>query len=146
MCVLEFGIIRVFYCSAAGTEYNKHFFEAPSFFGAYALLITGAPNHIQQQTLTTCTGWLARFSDLQALMLQGPELERLARRWTELLYVEKEQREVEIVLLDAEQRYLLFQQRHGALEQLVPQYHIASYLGVTPTQLSRIRRHLAGHS
>jgi CRP-like cAMP-binding protein len=138
--ILESGILRAFYSSAEGTDYNKHFFEAPSFFGAYASLITGAPNHIQIQALTPCTGWTLPYGELQALLPAWPELERLARRWAELLYVSKEQREVEIVLLDAEQRYRLFQQRHAAVEQLVPQYHIASYLGITPTQLSRIRR------
>jgi CRP-like cAMP-binding protein len=138
--VLEAGIIRAFYCTAAGTEYNKHFFEAPSFFGAYASLLTGAPTHIQLQALTPCTGWTVRYAALQALEPEWPELERLARRWAELLYVAKEQREVEIVLLQAEQRYQLFRERHPTLEQLVPQYHIASYLGITPTQLSRVRR------
>jgi hypothetical protein len=46
-------------------------------------------------------------------------------------------------MLDARQRYLLFQQRFPLLEQQIPQYHVASYLGITPTQLSRIRRGFA---
>jgi len=58
--------------------------------------------------------------------------------------VEKEQKEVEIILHDAEQRYSTFQNQYPDLEQLIPQYHIASYLGVTPTQLSRIRRKRMG--
>ncbi|WP_035558444.1 Crp/Fnr family transcriptional regulator [Hymenobacter sp. IS2118] len=138
--ILESGIIRAFYTSAEGVDYNKHFFEAPSFFGGYASLITGAPSHIQVQALSACTGWTLRYADLQALLPQWPELERLARRWAELLYVAKEEREVEIVMLNAEQRYGLFRERYKAVEQLVPQYAIASYLGITPTQLSRIRR------
>ncbi|GAB3642608.1 hypothetical protein [Spirosoma arcticum] len=47
-------------------------------------------------------------------------------------------------MLDAGQRYEQFQRDYGHLEPLIPQYHIASYLGVTPTQLSRIRRSMAG--
>ncbi|MOA17990.1 hypothetical protein D3C78_1382750 [compost metagenome] len=57
-------------------------------------------------------------------------------------FVDKEEKEIEIVLLDADKRYELFQQKFPDLEQLIPQYHIASYLGITPTQLSRIRRKL----
>ena len=53
------------------------------------------------------------------------------------LYAEK--REVEIVLLEANKRYAIFKKEYPQLEQLIPQYHIASYLGITPTQLSRIR-------
>lgn len=58
--------------------------------------------------------------------------------------MQKEQREIEIVLLDADERYHIFQKQFSGLENRIPQYHIASYLGITPTQLSRIRRKLAG--
>jgi hypothetical protein len=51
----------------------------------------------------------------------------------------KERREIELVLLQADERYKIFKQEYPNLENLIPQYHIASYLGVTPTQLSRIR-------
>jgi CRP-like cAMP-binding protein len=73
-----------------------------------------------------------------------PDLERVGRRLAEFYFVDKEQREIEIVLLDAEKRYQIFLQQYPGLSQLIPQYHIASYLGVTPTQLSRIRRKLTG--
>jgi hypothetical protein len=43
-------------------------------------------------------------------------------------------------LLDASQRYVLFKKEFPTLEQLIPQFHIASYLGISATQLSRIRR------
>jgi CRP-like cAMP-binding protein len=56
-----------------------------------------------------------------------------------LIDVRKEKREIELVTLEAKERYAIFQQEHPQLEQLIPQYHIASYLGVSPTQLSRIR-------
>jgi CRP-like cAMP-binding protein len=66
-------------------------------------------------------------------------LERIARKLAENYFMVKEQREIELVLLDASQRYRLFQQEYPGLENRIPQYHIASYLGITPTQLSRIR-------
>lgn len=47
-----------------------------------------------------------------------------------------------MALMDATQRYLLFQKQFPTLEQLIPQYHIASYLGVSATQLSRLRNKL----
>ncbi|HEX8655995.1 MAG TPA: Crp/Fnr family transcriptional regulator [Hymenobacter sp.] len=140
--LLESGLLRAFYSSAMGAEYNKHFFQAPALFGAYASLITGQHSQIQIQALTDSRAWVARYADFEALLPAWPALEHLARRWAELLYVQKEEREIEIVLLGAEQRYQLLRQRHPNLEQLVPQYHIASYLGITPTQLSRVRRAL----
>lgn len=140
---LESGLVRVFYRSTDGTEYNKHFFQAPTTIGGYSSLVTGQPNLIYQQALTDCAVWVADYARFGGFYDQFPDLERLARRNAELYFAEKEQREVELVLLDARERYALLQQRHPNLEQRVPQYHIASYLGVTPTQLSRIRRALA---
>lgn len=137
---LEEGLLRAFYQTENGAEYNKHFFKAPVLVGGYASLITGAVNQIQQQALTDCKLWVADFKAFAALYDQHPDLERMARKLAEAFFVQKEQREIEMVMLDADARYQLLQKRHPKLEQQIPQYHIASYLGVTPTQLSRIRK------
>ncbi|PZU85855.1 MAG: Crp/Fnr family transcriptional regulator [Chryseobacterium sp.] len=141
---LEAGIIRAFYRNNLGVEYNKHFFFNPCFIGGYSSLITGLPNQIIQQALTDCSLQVARFSEVEDLYKDYPDIERAARILAELFFVQKEQREIEIVLLDADERYKMFQKDFPHLEQLIPQYHIASYLGVTPTQLSRIRKKIIG--
>lgn len=52
----------------------------------------------------------------------------------------KDAREVEIVQEDATQRYQRFMQDYASISKRLPQYLIASHLGITPTQLSRIRK------
>lgn len=141
---LETGIVRAFYRNNEAVEYNKHFFVNPSFIGGYASLITGTPNQIIQQALTDCTIQVAKYANIQALYQTCPDIERAARVLAEQFFVQKEQREIEIVLLDADKRYQIFQKNLPRLEQQIPQYHIASYLGITPTQLSRIRKKLSG--
>lgn len=141
---LHKGIIRGYYLSNEGFEYNKHFFTSPSFIGGYASIITGTPNQIQQQALTDCDILVAPAADFRALFDQYPDLERAARILAEQFFVQKEQREIDLVLLDADERYRRLQQAYPELESLLPQYHIASYLGITATQLSRIRRKFAG--
>ena len=123
-----------------GTEYNKHFFVSNNFTGGYSSLVTQKTNQINQQALTDCKLYVAPYSQIIALFDAHQDLERFARKLAELYFVHKEKREVDIVLMDASKRYLQFQQEYPALEQIIPQYHIASYLGITPTQLSRIRR------
>nr|WP_295924458.1 Crp/Fnr family transcriptional regulator [uncultured Dyadobacter sp.] len=140
---LESGIARAFYTSYQGVEYNKHFFMAPCLIGGYASLITGRPNQINQQALTGCSIRVALFTEVQALYPEFPSIERAARVLAEQFFVQKEQREIELVTLDAEKRYQIFRSTFPGLEQQIPQYHIASYLGVTPTQLSRIRRQMS---
>lgn len=141
---LNKGVIRAFYRNEFGVEYNKHFFVGPCFFGGYTSLITGKINHINQQTLSDCNMLVADYSRFTNLFDKHHDIERAARKLSELFFVAKEYREIEIVTLDADKRYLLFRQQYPALEQQISQYHIASYLGVTPTQLSRIRKKLTG--
>jgi CRP-like cAMP-binding protein len=140
LAFMERGIVRVFYRNDNGVEYNKHFFVNPCLIGGYASLITHQPAQINQQALADCTLYVAQYSAIQALYSTCHDIERAARIIAEYYFVQKEQREIDIVLLDAEKRYRLFQQQFPQLEQQIPQYHIASYLGITPTQLSRIRK------
>ncbi|MDH5599450.1 MAG: Crp/Fnr family transcriptional regulator, partial [Cyclobacteriaceae bacterium] len=82
---------------------------------------------------------IAEYSRMTDLYDSIPNLERFARKLVEQIFVSKERREIEIVMLSAAERYELFKKKFPELEKSIPQYHIASYLGISPTQLSRIR-------
>ena len=139
---LESGCVRAFFTNAEGKEYNKQFFVGPSIIGAYTSLLQGTPNLIPQQALTDCKIWVASYQALERQYARFHDLERLARKIAEYYFLEKERKELEMALQDATQRYFNFRQQFPTLEQLIPQYHIASYLGISATQLSRIRRKL----
>jgi CRP-like cAMP-binding protein len=136
---LRQGVIRAFYRSSEGTEYNKTFFTDAEFFGAYSSLVSGQVNWINLQALTDCLALKADYREIVRLFPQHRSIESLARLLAENLFLHKEKKELELVLLGAKERYQLFKEEYPGLEHLISQYHIASYLGVTPTQLSRIR-------
>lgn len=133
------GVLRSYFRSNNGDEYNKTFFTENSFLGAFSSLVTGQKNQIDIDCLTDCNLLVANYQTVKRLYDQYPNIERFARVLAERFFVSKEKREIELVTLDAKERYDIFQKEHQQLEQLIPQYHIASYLGVSPTQLSRIR-------
>lgn len=137
---LKTGVVRAFFINQEGKDYNKQFFVGQSIIGAYTSLLTGNINLIAQQALTDCVIYTCDFKALTNLYDECPDLERFARKIAEHYFLEKEKKEIEIVLLDASQRYLLFKKEFPTLEQLIPQFHIASYLGISATQLSRIRK------
>lgn len=139
LAFLSTGIVRAFYRSNEGNEYNKSFFSNKGLIGAYSSLITNQINQINLQCLTDCSFLVADYSEIKKLYETNPKVERLARILAEQFFVSKEKREIELVMLDASERYRIFQIEHPTLENQIPQYHIASYLGITPTQLSRIR-------
>ena len=137
---IKTGVVRAFFINQEGKDYNKQFFVGQSIIGAYASLLTGNENLIAQQALTDCVIYTCDYKTLTALFDECPDLERFARKIAEHYFLEKEKKEIEIVLLDASQRYILFQKEFPTLEQLISQFHIASYLGISATQLSRIRK------
>jgi len=140
---LEEGIVRAFYINQAGKAYNKQFFVGPSLIGAYTSLLTKQKNRIAQQALCNCKIWVASYEKVEALYNQYHDLERLGRKIAEYYFLDKEKKELDMALLDADKRYLIFREEFPGLELQIRQYHIASYLGISGTQLSRIRRKLS---
>lgn len=140
---LESGVIRAFFINEAGKEYNKQFFVGPSLIGAYTSLLTKQKNIIAQQAITDCQIWKASFAEIELLYTKFHEIERLGRKIAEFYFLQKEKKELEMALLDAEKRYLILREEFPGLEMKIPQYHIASYLGVSATQLSRVRKKMS---
>jgi len=83
------------------------------------------------KTFFTSSNFVAAYSSITT--------KSLARIIAERKFAIKEKREIELVTIEATGRYEIFKKEHPNLENLINQYHIASYLGITPTQLSRIR-------
>jgi CRP-like cAMP-binding protein len=140
---LEVGIVRAYYINGDGKEYNKTFFSAPTIIGSYASLISKQRNAVAQQALTDCKIWKASFQEIEKLSEGNWEIERLRRIVAEGYFLRNEKKEIEMALLDADKRYLILQNEYPGIELEIPQYHIASYLGISATQLSRIRKKLA---
>ncbi len=136
------GTFRAFYLAEDGTEYNKTFFRENTFIAAFASLVTQNESSIYIQALEDSDMLAAHYTDIVRLYDRYHALERFARRVIEIEWVNKEMREIRLVLTNAEERYKHFQQEHPGLESKIPQYHIASYLGITPVALSRIRSKL----
>jgi CRP-like cAMP-binding protein len=138
------GTFRAFYRTADGVEYNKTFFTENTFMVALTAIVTQSMNLINIQALEDATVLKLNYHKFTQLYDQYHALERLVRKVIELEWVKKEVREIRLVLNNATERYQFFQEEHPGLENKIPQYHIASYLGVTPIQLSRIRAKMVG--
>jgi CRP-like cAMP-binding protein len=78
--------------------------------------------------------------------LKVPKFERFFRIILQNAFIAHQQRIIANMSKTAEERYLEFIERYPQLEQRVPQHQIASYLGITPESLSRIRKQLTEKS
>ncbi len=135
------GLLRFFYQTLDGKEFNKSFLPENQFAAAYSAFLTGKPARFSIQALEDSHLLVCDLSPVVKLFDHHPCWEKLGRIFAEQLYIKKETREAEFLLDDAETRYRNFQKTYPGLEDRLAQYHVASYLGITPVALSRIRRH-----
>ncbi len=135
------GLFRVFITDDNGNEYNKNFFDEGTFPGSMSALLTSTPSQFTIESLEPSLIIVINFVAYRKLLLEANDL-----RLFHIFYLEKnwllakDAREVEIVQENATQRYQRFIKENPSISSRIPQYHIASHLGITPTQLSRIRK------
>ncbi len=133
------GLVRFFYSTIDGKEFNKYFAMEDGFAGSFHSLVLGESCGYFIQALETTNALILPNQLLHELYERHPCWERLGRVTAENLVLIKEAREKELLLDSLETRYRRFLSEFPGLVDRIPQYHIASYLGVTDVALSRIR-------
>ena len=133
------GLLREFYIDQDGNTATRRFCQAGEFSGSLADLLTGSPAMTSIEALEASEVWHMAWQDFQALTRENTEWLLLARRLAETLYLRKSQREFEMLTQRAAQRYAAFRAEFPALEARLPRQLVASYLGITPVHLSRLR-------
>lgn len=140
--VVVTGVLREFFPLADGREVTRGFAGPGSFLGSLSDLLVDGPARstvaAEAPTEVVLTPWTA----IRAAAAARPAWAALLARVTERLYLAKAEREYELLALDATARYQRFRARFAALEPVISQRHVASYIGVTPEHLSRLRRAL----
>jgi len=110
---------------------------------AYDSFLTQTPSLYQLETLTKTTLWSISFNDLQEVYKNTAVGNTIGRFISEKLFLIKSKREQSLLNHTSEQRYLnIFKERPNLIEQ-IPLKYIASYIGVTPQALSRIRKRIS---
>jgi len=113
------------------------------FISAYDSFLTRAPSTYQLETLTDTIIWSITYDDLQDVYKQTQIGNMIGRFSSERLFLIKSKREQSLLNETAEQRYLnLFTERPNLIKE-IPLKYIASYIGVTPQALSRIRKRIS---
>ena len=136
------GLLRLFYIDVNGAEFNKSFSAENGFVAAYSGLLLQEPSRLFVEALEDSQLLVADYAAYQTLAEGHICWQIINRKIAENLFVKKEKRESELLLDNATTRYLTFLAEYPNLENRLKQYHIASYLGITPVSLSRIRTQL----
>lgn len=138
--VVVSGLLREHFLLADGSERTKAFVLEGELSGSLADLLSSAPARAYIVAEEPCRLLVVDFAASTALAARSPAWGLVRARATEALLRIKAEREYELLGLDAEARYAAFRARYPGLEARVAAKHVASYLGITPVHLSRLRR------
>lgn len=136
------GLARFYYIDGEGKEYNKAFALPGEALSSLSSLLTGMTSPFNVQAMSDLEGLTLPYSHFIDLAERHPAWRLLQVRMLEQLLIKKERREADFLILSAAERYRNFLQEYPQLADNIPNYHIASYLGITEVALSRIRNRM----
>jgi len=136
MGFLTEGIMRIYDIDESGQQWNKVFLSSPS-------LLLGNPNLEEKsihfiETITPCEVIELPIDLIKEHLKKYPQARELQAKILLHLFEKKSKREYDFLTLPAKERYLNCLKEYKSIINEIPQFHIASYLGITTTQLSRI--------
>lgn len=132
------GCIRLFY-EKEGVDISAYFFTEKMFAGAYDSFISQKPSRHSIETLEDCQVLTISYKALQELFIEFPKMNEFVRKVLEERFVSLHELFTSQILDSPEERYLNLQKERPDLLNRIPQHQIATFLGITPVSLSRIR-------
>ena len=138
------GVMR-YYINDDGESKTYGFAQENEFVCNYESFVPQAPSRQIIQALEDCTLLVITYEDLQEFYNQVQQGDRFGRLVIEQVFIQTLKDRNSFYTDAPEQRYQQFINEHADLQQRISQYHIASYVGIKPQSLSRIRKRLTGH-
>ncbi len=135
------GCIRKYYVKD-GEQITIYLLTEDNFIGAFESLITGSKSKETIECLEPCQVLVLKKANLDRLYKQVPLMNEFIRKVLEQTLIQF-QRALTMFILDSpEERYVKLLSENPAILQRVPQHMLATYLGITATSLSRIRKRI----
>jgi CRP-like cAMP-binding protein len=139
---LEMGLMRACVTDSDGNEVSTEFYNQNTFVNDFLSFFKRIPASENIQALTDCSTWVISYNDLQICFHTMPEFREFGRMILITNYARLKERMLGMIQLTAEQRYAKLLQFHPEIFQNTSLKNIATYIGVTDTSLSRIRKEL----
>jgi signal-transduction protein with cAMP-binding, CBS, and nucleotidyltransferase domain len=137
------GAMIAYFTDIEGKTYNKNIFLERHFAGSSVSAILKTPSEFTLQAIEITILISINYQQYKDLIYLHDDLKNFYIAYLEKNWIiDKEQREISLVMENTTARYMKLLKAYPDIDKRVPLQHIASHLGVTPTQLSRIRKHL----
>lgn len=142
-CFVSSGCLRAYLVDSKGQEHVTQFAMENWWISDLYSYLTQTPATLNIDALEDSELVLIDKPGQDLLMERIPKFEKMFRILLQNAFIAQQRRIVENISLPAHERYLSFIKKYPQFEQRLPQHQIASYLGITPESLSRIRKQLA---
>ena len=143
-CFVNKGCLRTYHVDNNGQEHNVMFAFEDWWTGDMYSFLSGQPALYNVEALEDSELLLIEKNQLEQLYTEVPKFDRFFRILLQNAFISMQRRLSDNMSLTAEDRYLSFINKYPQFEQRLSLKQIASYLGITPESLSRIRRQMAG--
>src|SRR5690606_34894588 len=114
-----------------------------SFVSAYDSFLTQQPSIYNVEAISDCVLWRISYDDLNGIYENTRVGDRIGRRVAENIYLKKMKCEIALLEDTAKKRYLDLMKEQPQFIQHIPLKYLASYIGVRPQSLSRIRKEIS---
>ena len=142
---VNYGCLRKYKIDNKGSVHIIQFAISDWWISDLDSYLSGLPSIYNIDALQDSELLLLDKSSREDLLIACPKMERFFRQIIEANYVSTHQRITDSLSSSAEERYLKFIKTYPKIFEIVPQNLIASYLGITPQSLSRIRKELSNN-
>ncbi|MDH5412969.1 MAG: Crp/Fnr family transcriptional regulator [Flavobacteriaceae bacterium] len=136
------GCTKTFFIDDEGQEHIVMFSAEDWWSSDIASFITQTPADFNIQSIENTEVIQFSYENMEQLYMEIPKLERYFRKIIERAFVASQKRIIRNFSMTAKDRYLIFKESYPNMEQRIPQYMIASYLGITKEFLSKIKSQL----
>lgn len=137
------GTLRSYFIQDNGDEHTIQFAIDDWFISDFNSYIEQTPASLYVEAITDTEILQLNFDEVEKLCTAYPVFEHFFRRVAQKAFAYAQRRVLSKLGKSAEERYLEFNNMYPSIVQSVPQYALASYLGMTPEFLSKIRNKLA---
>jgi CRP-like cAMP-binding protein len=132
------GIQRGFYIGDDNQEATIVFTYAPSFSGLADSFLTQTPSKYFLETLTSSRFLRKTYKEIDALMNQYPDIQRMVLQLTGFVLKGVLERQIELQCFSAEEKFKSLLKRSPHVLQIIPHKYLASYLGIDATTFSKL--------
>lgn len=136
------GIVRFFVVNSKGEDITTDIFFAPGFITSYSSFTTGVKSQVNIQAITDLDYYILSKDNLYDLYDSNPVFDRISRLIAEHFFRMSEIHLLSLLMDSPAERYQKLVEKSPEMVRFIPLKYIASYLGVTPESLSRIRSRL----